>query len=402
MENEQNPKKFDKGSIIILSVIAAVIIAVVVYFVVQGLGGNGKKEAQPPENMGEIIELNALNLYGTWNKEMDGLTAQLSFKTDKSLSYKELDAEGNVTAKSENGSFDVADGKLSLTIFAYGETVTELCTAYVSDSVVYVAADDGSTGFFDGLYARDGESPDGSATETEPVTAETTASETTTTAAEAAKTTTAETTTTTAATTTTTAATTTTTAVTTTTTTTAVTTEPSAQEEYHLPEAVINSFDLTIEEFFANAGYVPLCDKYEDLTDYVDLIQPGNLEFYEENGFKFKIAFYPGTTSSGTTIHLGFDGNESWNGDVVGVGQTLMVKCNPSFLFPETDDVTYEFMVNKFGDKLGVELENTDKYRVTPYLIYVDVDGYRIFLDKFSSLETQRAINAYVIKLSQW
>lgn len=521
MENNQNPnqpenaKKPDKGGLIIIGIVAVIIIAVIIYFVVQNSGGNsGGTAAQPPENMGELLELNDLNIHGSWFRdEADGSRYEIRFSANNVLHFYMYDAEGNTVAESDEGAYETENDKLYLSIIADGAVYEDICTAMVSINVLFISADEG-TGLFNGTYLSEYQVPDDSGEKNgNDSQSETTTTETTTT----------------------------------TTVTEPPATEPAiefhlptivdelfnltaeeyygnnvpttnvdmvsglaeydivytvghvvtvgysatninydyftgtgtgyplwlsfdvhdifpdldscnyyrlqdmfgnvhteenmlfggydvwtevdgytlsfnvdtldeeltsciisnpnpvnstVQEEYHLPEAVKEAFDLTIEEFYADLGYVPPCDRWdwEDLTDYVDLIEPGLSDFYAENGYRFYLAFYPATTDTGATIDLGFDWYES-DGEVIGTGQTLMVKCRPTFLFPEVDHVTYDFLVNKFGDRLVTELENTSHYANTPYLVHVDIDGYRIFLEKWFSLETLLPLEAYVFPL---
>ncbi len=164
MEEQQNAnqsqtaKKPDKGALIIIGIIVAVILAVIIYFVVTS-GNKGGNAVQPPADMGELRDVTPANLYGLWDKEIEAGTAQLDFKTDKTLVYKEMDKDGNVTAQSETGTFETQDGKLILTISAYGDTYSDLCTAYLSLDTLVISADEG-TGFFNGTYKSESEIPD--------------------------------------------------------------------------------------------------------------------------------------------------------------------------------------------------------------------------------------------------
>ena len=101
---EQGSSK--KNNIIVLCVVIAVIaVALVAYFVISGQKDNG----QPA--VSATMELNTVNIYGAWYKKAGDSTYELRFKDSKELSYKQTAADGTVTAQSDEGTYDIADGK---------------------------------------------------------------------------------------------------------------------------------------------------------------------------------------------------------------------------------------------------------------------------------------------------
>ena len=101
---EQGSSK--KNNIIVLCVVIAVIaVALVAYFVISGQKDNG----QPA--VSATMELNTVNIYGAWYKKAGDSTYELRFKDNKELSYKQTAADGTVTAQSDEGTYDIADGK---------------------------------------------------------------------------------------------------------------------------------------------------------------------------------------------------------------------------------------------------------------------------------------------------
>lgn len=146
---EQESSK--KNNIIVLCVVIAVIaVALVAYFVISGQKDNG----QPA--VSATMELNTVNIYGAWYKKAGDSTYELRFKDNKALSYKQTAADGTVTAQSDEGTYDIADGKLILTIVAGGQTYSDTCTANVNEKQMSIVADANGSGLFNGIYDKDG------------------------------------------------------------------------------------------------------------------------------------------------------------------------------------------------------------------------------------------------------
>lgn len=172
---EQGSSK--KNNIIVLCVVVAVIaIALVAYFVVSGQKGDSRP------TVSATMELNTVNIYGAWYKKAGDSTYELRFKDNKELSYKQTAADGTVTAQSDEGTYDIADGKLILTIVAGGQTYSDTCTANVNEKQMSIAADANGSGLFNGIYDKDGADysvPDVSDEEPSEVSETTTAPQTT-------------------------------------------------------------------------------------------------------------------------------------------------------------------------------------------------------------------------------
>lgn len=146
---EQGSSK--KNNIIVLCVVIAVIVAALVaYFVVSGQKGDSNP------TVSATMELNTVNIYGAWYKKVGDSTYELRFKDNKELSYKQTAADGTVTAQSDEGTYDIADGKLILTIVAGGQTYSDTCTANVNEKQMSLAAEANGSGLFGGIYDKDG------------------------------------------------------------------------------------------------------------------------------------------------------------------------------------------------------------------------------------------------------
>ena len=144
-------KTSDKNNIIVLCAVVAVIVAALAaYFIISGQKGND----QP--TVSATMELNTVNIYGAWYKKAGDSTYELRFKDNKELSYKQTAADGSVTAQSDEGAYDIADGKLILTITAGGQTYSDTCTANVNEKQMSIVADANGSGLFNGIYDKDG------------------------------------------------------------------------------------------------------------------------------------------------------------------------------------------------------------------------------------------------------
>ena len=351
MENNQNPnqpenaKKPDKSGLIIIGIIAVIIIAVIIYFVVQNSGNSnsGGTAAQPPENMGELLELNDLNIHGSWFRdEADGSRYEIRFSANNVLHFYMYDAEGNTVAESDEGTYATENDKLYLSIIADGVVYEDICTAMVSINVLFISADEG-TGLFNGTYLSEYQVPDyllgddssdedGNDSQSETESTTTTMTEATTTA-----------------------------------TTTAIT-EPYATE-YHLPDIVDKLFSMTAEEFFE--GNVPNAESllfggwatYEVHKDRYNM----TLVYEMENGWY-----------------------ENGNAYMYGTGYPIMIEFYTDELFPDLDIYNYYSLKELFGDALQYEYYGEENSMTgTYYQIYTQADGYGLNFYAYTSLDEE-------------
>ena len=321
---EQGSSK--KNNIIVLCVVIAVIVAALVaYFVVSGQKGDSNP------TVSATMELNTVNIYGAWYKKVGDSTYELRFKDNKELSYKQTAADGTVTAQSDEGTYDIADGKLILTIVAGGQTYSDTCTANVNEKQMSLAAEANGSGLFSGIYDKDvGDYsvPDISDEEPSEVPETTTTAPQTTAAPE----------------------------TTTATTTTAPATEapeskPAENRTIELPESIAQYFNTGYEDSEFNglyledekAGYVGYAGYYTDNKEVLYQCK------YDKSGY--------------------------------GQGKALKVVCDAKELFPMFDankskysDLT-AYMTNNFGDKCKIsnDTENVYFYQDLDYVILLYV-----------------------------
>lgn len=298
---EQGSSK--KNNIIVLGVVIAVIaVALVAYFVISGQKDNG----QPA--VSATMELNTVNIYGAWYKKAGDSTYELRFKDNKELSYKQTAADGTVTAQSDEGTYDIADGKLILTIVAGGQTYSDTCIANVNEKQMSLVTEANGSGLFGGIYDKDGADysvPDVSQNEPSEATDTTTAPPQTTAVTTAAP----ETTTTTAP------------------VTEAPESKPAVNGKIELPESIAQYFNTDYEDSEFNglyledekAGYVGYAGYYTDDKEVLYQCK------YDKSGY--------------------------------GQGKALKVVCEAKELFPmfDADKSKYSdltaYMMNNFGDK---------------------------------------------------
>lgn len=292
-----------KNNIIVLCVVIAVIaVALVAYFVISGQKDNG----QPA--VSATMELNTVNIYGAWYKKAGDSTYELRFKDNKELSYKQTAADGTVTAQSDEGTYDIADGKLILTIVAGGQTYSDTCIANVNEKQMSLVTEANGSGLFGGIYDKDGADysvPDVSQNEPSEAPNTTTAPPQTTAVTTAAP----ETTTTTAS------------------VTEAPESKPAENGKIELPESIAQYFNTDYEDSEFNglyledekAGYVGYAGYYTDDKEVLYQCK------YDKSGY--------------------------------GQGKALKVVCEAKELFPmfDADKSKYSdlsaYMMNNFGDK---------------------------------------------------
>lgn len=307
---EQGSSK--KNNIIVLCVVIAVIaVALVAYFVISGQKDNG----QPA--VSATMELNTVNIYGAWYKKAGDSTYELRFKDNKELSYKQTAADDTVTAQSDEGTYDIADGKLILTIVAGGQTYSDTCIANVNEKQMSLVTEANGSGLFGGIYDKDGADysvPDIS--DDEPSEAPDTTSAQTTTATTVAP----ETTTTTAP------------------VTEAPESKPAENGKIELPESIAQYFNTDYEDSEFNglyledekAGYVGYAGYYTDNKEVLYQCK------YDKSGY--------------------------------GQGKALKVVCEAKELFPmfDADKSKYSdltaYMTNNFGDKCKTSNDTGNVY----------------------------------------
>lgn len=309
---EQGSSK--KNNIIVLCVVIAVIaVALVAYFVISGQKDNG----QPA--VSATMELNTVNIYGAWYKKAGDSTYELRFKDNKELSYKQTAADGTVTAQSDEGTYDIADGKLILTIVAGGQTYSDTCTANVNEKQMSLVTEPNGSGLFGGIYDKDGadysvpdisddepsEAPDTTTVPPQTTAVTTTAPETTTTTAHVTE---------------------------------APESKPAENGKIELPESIANYFNTDYEDSEFNglyledekAGYVGYAGYYTDNKEVLYQCK------YDKSGY--------------------------------GQGKALKVVCEAKELFPmfDADKSKYSdltaYMMNNFGDKCKTSNDTGNVY----------------------------------------
>ncbi len=309
---EQGSSK--KNNIIVLCVVIAVIaVALVAYFVISGQKDNG----QPA--VSATMELNTVNIYGAWYKKAGDSTYELRFKDNKELSYKQTAADGTVTAQSDEGTYDIADGKLILTIVAGGQTYSDTCIANVNEKQMSLVTEANGSGLFGGIYDKDGadysvpdvsndepsEAPDNTTVPPQTTAVTTAAPETTTTTASVTE---------------------------------APESKPAENGKIELPESIAQYFNTDYEDSEFNglyledekAGYVGYAGYYTDNKEVLYQCK------YDKSGY--------------------------------GQGKALKVVCEANELFPmfDADKSKYSdltaYMMNNFGDKCKTSNDTGNVY----------------------------------------
>lgn len=150
---QQNKPSNAKGLIIIIIII---ILAIAGYFIIRSFnkeGGGGNASSISEE---DLLPLSALNLQGKWERQDGDLKYILNFKSGNELEFTQYDKDGNITAESDFGSYEVSDGVLYLTITSAGETFADSCNAAVSLKMLIIKTIEGSK-LFEGTYVVEAE-----------------------------------------------------------------------------------------------------------------------------------------------------------------------------------------------------------------------------------------------------
>lgn len=339
MENNQNPsqtgntKKPDKGGLILIGIIVLVIVAVIIYFVVSGSGssGSGGTTALPPDNMGELLELNDLNIHGSWFRdEADGSRYEIRFSANNVLHFYMYDAEGNTVAESDEGTYATENDKLYLSIISDGAVYEDICTAMVSINVLFISADEG-TGLFNGTYLSEYQVPDyllGDDSETESSQTESTNDEITSTEPS--------------------------------------TTDPTVDEptkNFQLPDVVDELFSMTAEEYFRGSVSNPndiLLDGWACYNAHVD---------------KFNVVIIYETS-----------------GDYRGSGYPIILSFYADEILPDLSSYNYNGLLEYFGNDLNSEY-NDEVFGSDSYRVWVGLDKYTLnfgaVVDGLTSLDEE-------------
>lgn len=150
-------KKMDKSSLIILIVVGAIVLAVAGYGIWQavGTGKGGEETSSNASTVSDTVELNDENINGTW-EHTDGTTVhRLTFSENQKLVYEKFE-DGSDTAAltSIDGSYELSGNKVTISVTADGDTVTETCEAELSKDGLILKATSEQSGFFAGDYKR--------------------------------------------------------------------------------------------------------------------------------------------------------------------------------------------------------------------------------------------------------
>ena len=150
-------KKMDKSSLIILIVVGVIVLAVAGYGIWQavGTGKGGEETSSNASTVSDTIELNGENIKGIW-EHTDGTTVhRLTFSDNQKLTYERFENGSNTAAlTSTDGSYEISGNKVTISVTADGDTVTETCEAVLSKDGLILKATSEQSGFFAGDYKR--------------------------------------------------------------------------------------------------------------------------------------------------------------------------------------------------------------------------------------------------------
>ena len=150
-------KKMDKSSLIILIVVGVIVLAVAGYGIWQavGTGKGGEETSSNASTVSDTVELNDENIKGIWERT-DGTTVyRLTFLDTQKLTYEKFENGSDTAAlTSTDGSYEISGNKVTISVTADGDTVTETCEAVLSKDGLVLKATSEQSGFFAGDYKR--------------------------------------------------------------------------------------------------------------------------------------------------------------------------------------------------------------------------------------------------------
>ena len=149
-------KKMDKSSLIILIVVGVIVLAVAGYGIWQavGTGKGGEETSSNASTISDTVELNDENINGTW-EHTDGTTVHRLTFADSQLTYERFENGSDTAAlTSTDGSYEISGNKVTISVTADGDTVTETCEAVLTKDGLVLKATSEQSGFFAGDYKR--------------------------------------------------------------------------------------------------------------------------------------------------------------------------------------------------------------------------------------------------------
>lgn len=149
--------KMDKSSLIILIVVGIIVLAVVGYGIWQaaGTGKEGEETSSNASTVSDTVELNDENINGTWERTDGTSVHRLTFSENQKLAYEKFENGSNTTAlTSTDGSYEISGNKVTISVTADGDTVTETCEAVLSEDTLVLTGVSEVPGFFAGKYKK--------------------------------------------------------------------------------------------------------------------------------------------------------------------------------------------------------------------------------------------------------
>lgn len=156
MDNKS--QKTSKSSLIVLIAVGIIVFIVAGYSIYQT--SKSDKDNTPDPNadftMGEPVELNDENLAGIWERTDNATTYRITFSENRKLSYERFDngETDKPSLTSDEGSYEISDSKITISVTVSGETVTETCKAVLSKDALSLEGTSDLPGFFEGNYKR--------------------------------------------------------------------------------------------------------------------------------------------------------------------------------------------------------------------------------------------------------
>lgn len=149
--------KMNKSSLIILIVVGVIVLAVAGYGIWQavGTGKGGEETSSNASAVSNTVELNDENLNGTWERTDGTIIHHLTFSENQKLTYEKFENDSDTPVlTSTDGFYEISGNKVTISVIADGDTVTETCEAVLSKDTLVLTGTSEQSGFFAGNYEK--------------------------------------------------------------------------------------------------------------------------------------------------------------------------------------------------------------------------------------------------------
>ncbi len=152
---ENNPKKMNQSSLVVLIVVGIIVSAVVGYGIWQAVGKKHDTSADADSTVSGAVELNEENLEGRWISTGETTTYELIFLKEQKFSYRQFET-GNETPviSTTDDTYKIEENTLTLSISVLTGDISETCQAVLTEDTLILIGAGKTPSYFAGTYRR--------------------------------------------------------------------------------------------------------------------------------------------------------------------------------------------------------------------------------------------------------